>query len=285
MKERIRIEGAMVEKALTRLARHGVSVYSVEKISTTKTLLSVRLADLPLLNTLLPEGGAYKVVRLGAVGAFAPIARLCKRTGIVLGALCFLLLTLLSNSFIFQIEISSELPLHQEVLAVLKTQGIAPFRVYSEQAVKASYPSILALRGVSFCSLKKKGSVLYVELRGNSFLQEEKRASTLVSDRAGTLLALQVLRGEAVATVGEEIAPLQVLAEASGENDFVVAYARLACFVEVTVEEGEEEEEVARALLSVYSEGVQVQKITKNQTGNGVVVRIDYEYRFSVNDT
>lgn len=287
MKERIRIEGAMVERALTRLASRGVRVEKVKRISPRETECIIDGRAWASIQALFPKksGGAYRVERLGAVGAFAPVLALVRRTGVLLGGLVFLLVTLFAETLILKIEIKTDTPLQTEILRVLDESGVKPFRTLKEEERQSACAQIFALGGVSFCSLKKVGSTVIVEVRGSSFSKVTAREKVFVAKRSGTLLSLVVLRGKALAAVGDTVGEGQTLAVGEGEREFVVARARLACVYEGVWEEEDEKRAFAQALLAVYGEGVKIKNTQLKTQENGVFVRIEYEYAFSINYT
>jgi hypothetical protein len=287
VKAEIFIEGAMVERALTRLAVNGVRVEKVQRLSPTLTQCVIDGKEWERVRKIFPKKsvGAY-TVRLGRkVGVFAPLLALCKRTGLVLGGLLFLLLTLCSEAFLFKVEIRTDTPLQTEIRRVLNESGMRPFRLYREGEKESVCAQLNLLRGVSFCSIKKVGSVLVVEVRGNSFVNSLERARVFSSERTGTILSLVVLRGQALLAVGETAQAGQALAVCDKEGDFVVARARLACKYEELFEETDEERAYAKALLAVYGDGVKITNREIKREEEGVLVKIEYEYSYSINYT
>ena len=287
MKEEIFIEGAMAERALTRLAVNGVRVEKVRRLSPTLTQCVIDEKDWERVRTIFPKKsvGAYTVRRGRRVGVFAPLLALCKRTGLVLGGLLFLLLTLCSEAFLFKVEIRTDTPLQTEIRRVLNENGMRPFRLYQDREKESVCAQLNLLQGVSFCSIKKVGSVLVVEVRGSSFVNSLERANAFSSERTGTILSLVVLRGQALLGVGETAQAGQALAVCEKEGDFVVARARLACVYEELFEETDEKRAYAKALLTVYGDGVKITNTEIKREEEGTFVKIEYEYSYSINYT
>jgi hypothetical protein len=158
MKERLLLEGAMPERALTRLAKRGVRVERVKRLSPVKTEFIIDSRDWAKAQEAYPlrSGGAYKLSRLGKAEWFAPVLAVCKRTGILLGGLLFLLITSLSDSVVLKIQVQTDTPLKTEILRVLEENGVGLCKLYDERTADEILAQTLALDGVSFCSIKKR---------------------------------------------------------------------------------------------------------------------------------
>ena len=288
MKEKLLLEGIMPERALGRLSRSGVAIERVKRLTKTQTTFLVGAKDSEKVFAIYPKtpsvSSAYAVRSLGKVGVAAILEKLKGRVGVLLGAMLFLALTLYADTLVLKVEIRTDTPLQTEISRVLQENGIKKFSTFSGKDIDLISAQILKLNGVSFCSLKKTGSVCIVEVRGSSFTGAKIRATVLTAKRSGVLLSLQVLRGEGLIAEGATVAEGTVLARAT-EKDFVVARARLACLYEEEFEGIGEEEAFARAYLAVGGEGEEV-RITDKRVkteGENTVVRIEYEYLFSVN--
>ena len=291
MKEKILLEGVMPERAFNRLARSGVAVERVKRLSKDQTVFLVDGKDSEKVFSIYPKSSsvlsAYTVKSLGKVGLTATLKRLKQRVGMLLGALLFLALTLYADTFILKVEIRTDTPLQTEILRVLRENGVQEFASYPAKNTDMISAQILALDGVSFCSLKKVGSVCIVEVRASSFTSVEKRANRLIADRKGVLTSLTVLRGEKLVPEGKEVDVGEVIAKADGEENFVVARACLSCVYESGLEETDEARAFAESYLAVGGEDERV-RITKTEikTEEGkTFVRLEYEYVFSVNYT
>jgi hypothetical protein len=284
MKERLLLEGAMPERALTRLAKRGVRVEKVKRLSPVKTEFIIDSRDWAKAQEAYPlrSGGAYKLSRLGKAEWFAPVLAVCKRTGILLGGLLFLLITSLSDSVVLKIQVQTDTPLKTEILRVLEENGVGLCKLYDERTADEILAQTLALDGVSFCSIKKKGSTVIVEARGSSFAKPPVRERELLAKGQGKLLSIVVVRGRALTNAGDEVQLGQVLAVAE-ENDFLSAFATLACVYEEKTAETDEKIALANALIAVYGEGKKILKTEVKNGEDGTTVRIEYEYSFSVN--
>ena len=289
MKERILLDGVMPERAINRLVRSGVSVGRVKRLSKTQTVFLIDANDSEKVFSIYPKlptaASAYTAKSLGKVGLGARLERLRKRVGVFLGAFLFLGLTLYADTLILKVEIQTDTALKTEILQVLEENGVQEFTVFSGKNIDFISAQILSLEGVSFCSIKKTGSICIVEVRGSSFAQVEKRASVFTAERTGVLQSLVVLRGQRLVADGESVEKGTVLVKANGEEDFVVARASLLCVYEAVFEETDEQRALAQGVLAVGGEDERVRILAREvkQEEEKTVVRIEYEYLFSVN--
>lgn len=290
MKEKILLEGVMPERAFNRLARSGVAVERVKRLGKNQTVFFVDFKDSEKVFALYPSSSpvaAYTAKSLGRVGALAALERLKTRVGLLLGGLLFLLVTLYADTLVLKIDVRTDTPLQTEISRVLDENGVREFAPFSEENADMISAQILALDGVSFCSLKKVGSVCVVEVRGSSFTDVEKRANVLTAERTGILTSLTVLRGEKLVLEGAEVEAGTAIAKADGVENFVVARACLSCVCENVFESMDEERAFAESYLAVGGEDERI-RITKTEVKTQeekTFVRIEYEFVFSVNYT
>lgn len=290
MKEKILLEGVMPERAFNRLARSGVAVERVKRLGKNQTVFFVDVKDSEKVFALYPSSSpvaAYTAKSLGRVGVLSALERLKTRVGLLLGGLLFLLVTLYADTLVLKIDVRTDTPLQTEISRVLDENGVREFAPFSEENADMISAQILALDGVSFCSLKKVGSVCVVEVRGSSFTDVEKRANVLTAERTGILTSLTVLRGEKLVLEGAEVEAGTAIAKADGVENFVVARACLSCVCENVFESMDEERAFAESYLAVGGEDERI-RITKTEVKTQeekTFVRIEYEFVFSVNYT
>lgn len=289
MKERILLEGVMPERAFNRLARSGVAVRRVKRLSKTTTVFLVDCKDSEKVFSIYPKSSsaatAYTVKSLGKVGFAATMERVKGRVGLWIGALLFLALTLYADTLVCRVDIQTDTPLKTEISKLLDENGVKEFAAYPKGKADFISAQILALDGVSFCSLKKVGTVCIVEVRGSSFTSIEKRANCLVAERKGVLTSLTVLRGEKLIEVGAEVEAGTALAVAVGEEDFVVARASLLCVYETVFEGTDERKAFLEGYLAVGGEDerVRIVSVQVKTEEEKTRVRIEYEIVFSEN--
>ena len=179
MNERILIEGMMPYRALNRLKREGICLKNVKKCKKTQIVCSVDAKDVEKVFAIYPNmcynGDRYTAYTIRIM----PPARwqkslllLKKRVGIWLGCVLFLLLTAYSDRYVLRISVIGDGGYNEAVTGILQQHGVGQFQRYPADDVDLLTAEILRLKGVGFCSIKKVGSTLLVEVRTSPFATE-----------------------------------------------------------------------------------------------------------------
>ena len=92
--------------------------------------------------------------------------------GLWLGALLFVLLTVGSNDYVLNIDVVGDAGYESAVMEILGKYDVSLFERYDGSKTDVLTAEILRLRGVSFCSVRKIGSTIVVEVRTSSFAGE-----------------------------------------------------------------------------------------------------------------
>ena len=291
MKARIRIVGWLPERALTRLNRVGIALYSVKRKSKEEVWVSVDEKDAERVLALYPKTDGYTsfwAERLPAAGLRKRINEWKPRAGLALGLALFLAVTLFADGRVLAVKIDGETPYQKEIADVLEECGVSLFRRFPERNADLITSRILALDGVAFSSVKKVGATLLVEVRHGSFVSEAAARNALVATADGVVEEVFALRGALAVAVGQEVKRGETLVSAetvAGQTLCPVAYARLSCVFEETLQADTKEGALAQALLRIGAEEetVRVQGIQIEETENGFRARIAYALALAVN--
>ncbi|MBQ8374205.1 MAG: sporulation protein YqfD [Clostridia bacterium] len=288
MKTRMLITGMMPERALNRLQRAGIAVEKVKKRKKNEIVFTVDEKDCEKVFAIYPNicynnrgYTPYTAQILPKTGVAKLWSGVKKRVGLALGAAIWLFLTAFSDSFVLSVKILGETPYETEIMRILDEGGATHFSRYDGKNADLLSSRILALDGVSYCSVKKVGTTLVVEVVGGSFPKAQAFATELISDVSGEITELTVLRGEALKSVGELVEAGEALARAIPLSDsaasFVIARASVACVYEG--EGADEQSAIANGLLCIGAENdeVKVKEIAAEEWEGGVRVKISYE--------
>lgn len=291
LKEKILLEGVMPERGLLRLRRAGIAVFDGQKIQKNQLIFTVKRKDVDKVFAIYPNarygnaiGSAYTAKRLGSVG-FANLLDFFKvRVGLPMGAALCLIVALAVNPFVFSVETVGTSVYKREAVAALEEVGIAPFRRYDNKEIDGVCAKLLALDGVEYCSVRKTGGRVLVEIRESPFQTRTVNEKSMTAKHTGTVLSMAVLRGTPLKKIGEEIKTGETLVE----NCFysqdggqvrveIIARVCIACVWEGEIEAESEEEAFAKAYLALgLSERDTLQETTiKN---NGKTYRIQMKY-------
>lgn len=151
----------------------------------------------------------YDIIRTGTEGAYAPVYKLFKNVGILVGAIIFILSAWIGNDFIFGFEfIGSGNVLESQVQNYLDDKGISRFTRFSSLDLSALSREIMAQNPLlSFAQCSKRGNTLVVSLAiaNEQSIPIDTTVYNLTSDKAGIVESVKVYRGRAVVSVGDSV--------------------------------------------------------------------------------
>ena len=290
-KHTLQITGLMPERALLRLKREKIALYNVQKTQKNVVVFSVERKDLQKVFAIYPkvcynidEYTPFTLTDLGAEGMGKVLQTLKNRVGLLVGTLLFCALTLFSTEAVLGVECVGSTVYQREVLSTLETYGVQPFRPYAAKNADLICSKLLSLDGVEFCSVKKRGFFVQVELRQSPFAKDTVIKGDMCSTRQGVLRSVTVLRGTAVKKAGDSVAVGDRLVcgyflTESGEQVSVnvVARASIACTYECEVAAEDERAAFAEAYLQIHPSGLdEITAWSVSQTEGGYAVKIEY---------
>lgn len=296
--ERLEIEGIMPERALLRLKRAQIPVYNVKKTQKTRILLTVRRKDIEKVFAIYPNvcynkdtHSPYYVRKLGGIGLGFTLSKLAKRTGLLFGGLLFCATTLFLDGFIFGVDVVGAKAYTREVHKALSENGISTFTLYSPGKEDLICATLLSLDGVEFCSVKKTGARLTVELRLSPFQKPSYQDGAMVAKRSGTIENITVLRGSALKKAGDDVKQGEALVgdwfslEDGGQVRVQpIARVRIACVHEELVQAENEESAYFTAYLGLgLQEGDEVLEKRVEKREQGYLVSLRYAVTETVN--
>ena len=293
VKVALEIEGLMPERALLRLKRAGISVYNAKKVEKSKILLHVKKKDVEKVFAIYPKVcynienyTPYAVREIGGVGIGKLLETATKRIGLLLGAGIFCIATLYVDSYVFDVEFVGSSIYAREAYQILEQGGIKPFAPYSHKKTDWICSQMLALDGVEFCSVKKSGFRVRMEVRLADFSKPSPMRGVMQVQHTGELVALTVLRGTALKKIGDEVRKGETLVgdwfsteEGEQVRVEIIARARIACVYEANIEAEDAESAFAVGYLELdLSDGDCIKEHTAVKLQEGLFrVRVAYE--------
>ena len=290
-RQRLVIEGIMPERALLRLRREKIAVYNVKKRGKTQILLSVKRKDTEKVFAIYPNVcyndnaySPYQVKKLGEKG-LAKLPEFVKtRAGFLLGGLLFAVLTLFADGLVLGVEFVGTEVYAREAYQTLEENGVKLFSRYQSGKEDIICARLLALDNVEFCSVKKSGFRVRVEMRLSDFQRMNPKTGIMRANRTGKLTDLTVLRGTPLKTVGETINAGDALvgdwfSTESGEQVRVqiIARARIACVYDAEILAEDEESAFATAYLALeLTDQDEIDGFEIGRAGEGYTVKITY---------
>ena len=291
MKQAFRLTGISPERALARFNALSIPLFACKKIDATTLQFSIKKEDEERALALYPlkgrgAAGAYAIEKLPPRGGLKILTFFKERVGVVLGALLFLAITAWGDSLVLRVQIDAPAVYTAQVQKTLQEEGVKQYLPYNKAKKDVVCARLLGLDGVSYCSIKKQGSVLVVTLKTNDFFLPIA-GGELYAERAGVLTRLVVLQGAPCVSVGEKIEAGQRLVEgaiytADGDriSSPVCAFAELTCVYQGSFVCEDEQEAFAKGYLASGLESAQAklqsQKIEKQ--GNTYTVSLSYTW-------
>ncbi len=288
---RFSVDGIMPERALLKLRRANIELYDVQKTRQNKLLFTVKKKDIEKVFAIYPNvcyngngDSPYVVRKIKTVGWLKWQLFLKKRVGFLLGGLLFLAVVFWADSLVFEIELVGDISYQREVYTILDEFGIKPFSVYRSNHEDVICSKLLSLDKVEYCSIKKSGARVQVEIRLSPFAIENVSKESMVAKHTGILRSISVLKGTLLVEKGAKISEGDLLVgnyfttEAGGQVCVEpIARACIACTYEGIIHAATEEEALAQAYLEIgIFDGVSIEKKELAVIENGYFVQIDY---------
>ena len=264
-RDRFSVEGIMPERALLRLKRAGICIYNAKKVKKSQILFSVSRKDSEKVFAIYPNVcynisvcSPFVVRKIGTEGIARYIEWGKQRIGLLLGGMFCLAAVLACDACVFGVEFTNSSVYAREVRIALSESGITPFAPYRDKNIDVVCSKILALDGVEYCSVKKAGCWLQVELRFSPFTIGVLERESMTAKHTGTLLSLTVLKGTPTKKIGDTVREGDVLVESyfsleDGGQVRVepIARASIACNFTGFFQTESEEEAFAAAYLQL----------------------------------
>ena len=297
-KVRLQLVGVMPQRALLRLRRAGISLFLVTRIDEKTLRFCVWKKDVEKVFAIYPKAcynigdySPYTVTELGAVGIGKVAEKARARIGFGLGIVLFCAVTAYLSDYAFGVEFTASSVYAREAYLAMEECNIALGKRYNHQNADAFCAKMTALDGVEFCSIKKSGLKLYVDVRLSPVQTQYFQKGVMQAKHTGILTALTVLRGSALKKIGEEVQAGETLVgdwystEEGGQVRVeLIARARIACTYKAEITAGTEEEAFALAYLDAGLENVENTKEKKiEKTDGGFLVTIAYDAVESMN--
>jgi hypothetical protein len=268
---RLGIEGIYPESVILRLKREGIPLYGIKKVQKNVLELCIERKNRKKVFTIL-NNSCYNIVYVKNYGLSALLTLCRKKAGALIGCALFGVVCLSAGYPVLKIEVVGDGAYYREnVLGILAESGIEVGKGYDRETAPEVTAKILALDGVSFCSVKKEGSVLKVEVQ-TSPQPTMPESGPLYSPASGEICALTVLKGEAQKAVGDRVEKGEIVVSSEG---VLMASVGIRCRTQTSVEAQTQEEAYQKALLQIDA-GAEIESHTEERGEAGYTVTIDY---------
>ncbi len=297
-RERLEIVGMMPERALLRLRRAGIDLYDIQKPQKNVIRLTVKDMDVERVFAVYPKAcyntngyTAYSVRSLKRMGVGKYLDFAKNRAGLLLGACMFCAGMTYADSMVFGVDFSASSVYAREAKAALEEYGITTFAKYPTGREDLVCSKLLSLSGMEFCSVKKSGMRVVVEMRLGDLPPVAPKKGDMQAAHEGILSSITALKGTPQKSVGEEVrigetlvgAWLEIAEEERRETE-VIARASIACAYTCVTEAEDAQEAFAIAYLQAgISDNDTVEERTVTPVEGGYAVTIAYTAVESMN--
>lgn len=286
---RLKIEGIYPEGVIKKLTREKIPLFEVKKTDKKSLELCIERKNRKKVFTIL-EDSCYNITKVRYYGFLSALRRCKERAGLFVGCALFFILCTLSDYPVLRIDVVGTGEYYRrEVLQLLSDSGVEEGKPYDGKSASEITAKILALKDVSFCSLKKSGNVLRVEVQTSPSADYCRRGVSLYAAADGRVQTLTVLRGTAAVSTGDEVSAGDLLISCGDENGVVMASAGLACRYEAFVKADDAQEALAACILEIEALndkdaiGVTITDKRAEDADGGFAVEIDYLLTQSLN--
>ncbi len=207
------------EGAIKKLNKANIEIFDLKRIDKT----TIQFCSKEYKKVLLIfNGSCYNVSVVGYSKLISSIKRFLINPFILLGCVLFFVCSFFANRTILKINVYGTGSYYQsEVVSILSSHGLKVFSFYDSQIVKEVQNEILVLPCVNFCSIKKNGSILNVELNTSSpEITRSKVGENLYSTHDGVVRSIITVSGMPSVKVGDEVINGQLLIR--GEKDGLI---------------------------------------------------------------
>ena len=280
------------ETALKKLKNANIGVYNCKKDGA-KFIFSIKDKDVKKVFAIFSKP-CYNI-SVQSSGRQNLFFRAVARIGLIVGAIAFVLIAAIANSYIFRIEVSgSGSYLYTDVKSIIYEQGFSEFKAYRKLNVAAAEGKILSLPSVTFCNIKKKGSILIIDVQVNEELNSTANRQSLLSDRDGVVRSIVAICGTAAVSVnsavkaGDTLIYSYSLVGEQKSDCIAVGFAEIECsgsYEYFAPAESDAALKAAYSKANLYAENILTRTHTVKSADDGVVYLIEFTYlqKLSIN--
>lgn len=206
------------------------------------------------------------------------------RPALAIGLAIFIAISLICNNLIFKIEVTgSGSYLKNQVCAIVADNSKSFCNLLYSVDELAVQSRIVAIKDVTFCSVKIKGSVIVVDVQTNTDNTAYLKRGNLIAECSGVLVNLVVICGQAEKNIGQTVERGDVLiTQISDDNaNYVQGYATIKCSQTQNMtfdDDTPQNRQRAISALSLYGESVADINIEVKPCGDKWQYEVNFTY-------
>jgi sporulation protein YqfD len=240
-----KFSGRNLEKAISKMQRNNINLYKIRKTAADKLFFCCEIKD-ELKIFAIFEGSCYNIEKQRNGGYMYPLVFLKRNLGILFGLIIFLSCLIISNMFVYKIEITGSGSFYtSEINGILESNKIKSFSLFKELDFDIIEKEVLMLEGVNFVSAQRKGNRLIIDVRlgASDSVPKNRIFEDLKAPEKGEILNITIIRGTALAAVGDTVSAGQSLIGAyyytlaeERKDTFVIGRIEMKCNTKILFE-------------------------------------------------
>ncbi|MGN0807728.1 MAG: sporulation protein YqfD [Candidatus Coproplasma sp.] len=215
-----------------------------------------------------------------------------KRFGVIVGAVLFLTLCVLSQSLVLKVQVTGNAPyLTEQVLSLAEECGVKKFTACQSLDKPLLLSRITSLQNVEFCSVTRKGWALVIDVHVQAESLNKANPSPLKAQRAGKVIKLTVLSGTPLKAVGDSaiigdvlIANYELMPDGTKKECLAAGYAQIEVNAAISLyydEQSQENERQALAATAFYADEVTSKSLKITPCDGGYYYQVEFTYLFT----
>lgn len=278
---------ATLETALKKLSKANIAVYKLKKRSS-YVQFGVRQEYLEKVFAIFSHP-CYNTVTVKKSRAQRLKLFLKKRFALLIGGALFVAAAVVSGNSVLKIKVTGSGDyLSPQVISIAKSCGAREWSFCRNMDVPLMQAKIMALPDVNFCSVRRDGAYLLIDVRTEVEHTSRADENPLVSPVGGEVYRIVAICGTAEKAVGDKVKEGDALIgayelSAAGEriDCLAVGFAEIKAGATVSIVFAEESEENAQAALKaagLYSDEILERSYTVSPCEGGVEYLVSFTY-------
>lgn len=278
---------ATLETALKKLSKANIAVYKLKKRSS-HVQFGVRQEYVEKVFAIFSHP-CYNTVIIKNSGVTRLKLFLQKRFGLIAGAVLFLAAAVISGNTVLKIKIVGNGGyLERQIISIAAECGAREWSFCRNLDAPLMQSKIMALPDVNFCSVKRDGAYLLIDVRTEEEHTAKADCKPLTANVSGEVYRLVAICGTPERKEGDGVSVGEVLIgayelSADGERMpcLAVGFAEIKAKAEISLFYGEESEQNAQSALkaaALYSDTVLERSYTVSPCEGGVKYEVSFTY-------
>lgn len=285
---------ATMETALKKLSKANIAVYKLKKRSS-RVQFGVRQEYVEKVFAIFSHP-CYNTVIIKNSGVTRLKLFLQKRFGLIAGAVVFIAAAVISGNTVLKIKIVGNGGyLERQIISIASECGAREWSFCRNLDAPLMQSKIMALPDVNFCSVKRDGAYLLIDVRTEEEHTSRADCKPLTANVSGEVYRLVAICGTPERKEGDGVSVGEVLIgayELSADGERIpclaVGFAEIKAKAEISLFYGEESEQNAQSALkaaALYSDTVLERSYTVSPCEGGVKYEVSFTYlkRVAVN--